>query len=45
VIPWTTILKHAPTILSAADTLLARARATDAKRKGLAERVAGLEQQ
>ena len=29
-IPWTAILKHAPTILAAADTLRARVRANDA---------------
>jgi soluble lytic murein transglycosylase-like protein len=29
-IPWVTILKHAPTILASADALLARVRANDA---------------
>jgi hypothetical protein len=29
-IPWTAILKHAPTILAAADALLTRVRANDA---------------
>ena len=29
-IPWVTILKHAPTILAAADALLARVRANNA---------------
>jgi hypothetical protein len=29
-IPWTAILKHAPTILAAADALLTRVKATDA---------------
>jgi hypothetical protein len=30
VISWTTLLKHAPTILAAADSLLARVKANDA---------------
>jgi hypothetical protein len=44
-IPWAAILKHAPTILAAADSLLTRARANDAgdRTRGVDVRLAELE--
>lgn len=44
-IPWAEILKHAPTILAAADTLLTRVRASDAgdRTRGVDARLAELE--
>ena len=44
-IPWATILKHAPAILAAADALRARARTSSTdKGPGIEARLAGLEQ-
>jgi len=45
-IPWATLLKHAPTIVAAADTLLARTRSTrsNSAPHSVEERVARLEQ-
>ena len=44
-IPWATILKHAPAILAAADALRARARTSSTdKGSGIEARVASLEQ-
>jgi hypothetical protein len=44
-IPWSALLRHAPVILAAADTLLARATSSRAggAPQGLEERLAGLE--
>ena len=45
-IPWVAILKHAPTILAAADALLVRARASAVdKTRGMTERIDALERQ
>lgn len=47
-IPWATLLRHAPTILAAADGLVARSRAAraeaDATARGIDDRLASLEQ-
>ena len=45
-IPWATILKHAPAILAAADALRARSRASSTdKGPGIEARLASLEQE
>lgn len=45
-IPWTTLLRHAPALLAAADTLLARARSSkpEAMTQGVEERLGRVEQ-